>query len=104
MQIHIAASTVIRGKMKHRIHAIHRGARHSRFSEISLNEINCSLGQWSAQIIQVTAREVVHDPDFCAPREQLIGKRRTDKRSTASNQISLSRPESEFWLLAVRRL
>jgi len=39
-------ATVIRGKMKHRVHAIHRGARHAGLPEIGLNEIDCSLCEW----------------------------------------------------------
>jgi hypothetical protein len=80
--------------MENRVHAVHGCARHARFSQVRLDEIDFALGQWLTQIIQVAAAEIVRDAHFCAARQQLIRQSRSDKRSATRYQNTFPRPES----------
>jgi hypothetical protein len=60
---------VIRRKMKHRINAVHRGPRHARLAQIRTQEIHFSGAKMPANIVQVSAREIVDDSHSRAPRQ-----------------------------------
>jgi hypothetical protein len=60
---------VIRRKMKHRVDAVHRGARHARLAQIRMQEIHFPGAKMPPDIAQVSAREIIDDSHSRTPRQ-----------------------------------
>src|SRR4029077_397680 len=81
VQIHIAASAVIRRQMKDRVHALHGRACDSRLAQVRLDEFHLVGAQVLLKISQVSAGKIVDDADFSrSSREELVRQGRTDER------------------------
>src|SRR5260370_37090396 len=80
VEIHVPAPAVVRGEMENSVNALHRGARHTWFPQISLQKINFARAEMLANVFLMSAAQVVDDANFFrAPCQKLIGKRRTDE-------------------------
>jgi hypothetical protein len=68
MQIHVSTPAVIRGQMKNRVYAVHCRPRYARLAQVRVQKIHPPAAKVSANIVEVTAREIVHDPHSRATR------------------------------------
>jgi hypothetical protein len=85
---------MIGGEMEDDIDALHRGARHTGFAQIRLQEIYLSGAQMVANIAEISAGQIIDDANFfCTACEKMIGERRADKRRSSRYENSLSRPK-----------
>jgi hypothetical protein len=68
MQIHVAPPAVVRRKMKNSVHAMHGRACDARLAQVRVQKIHSPAANMSADIVEVTAREIVDDPHSRATR------------------------------------
>jgi hypothetical protein len=94
VQVHIAPAAMVSRKMKHRVHTLHCGPGHTGLAQIGLEKINFAAAEMLPNISKVAARQVIHNADFRAAREQLVGKRRADEGSSPGNQRKFPAPNN----------
>src|SRR5260370_7220530 len=95
MRVHVPTPAVIRGEMEHGVDALHRGASHTGFPQIGLQKIDFARGEMLANVAEMAAAQIIDNANFfCASRQQLIGKRRSDEPPSPPYKTTLSRPHS----------
>ena len=81
--------------MENGVDALHRGAGHTGFAQIGLQEIDLAGAEVLANVVEIPAAQVIDDANlFRASCQELIGERRADERRSSCHKNSLPRPES----------
>jgi len=69
VKIHVTPAAVIRCQVEYRIHALHRGARHSWLTQIRMDKFRLPAAEMLADIAEVAARQVIDDANLRSPRQ-----------------------------------
>ena len=79
MKVHIATAAVIGRKMKHDAHPFDRSFGRARLLEVGLNKFHFAITEMMANILQLSAAEIVHHPNCGAALDQDIEQVRPDE-------------------------
>jgi hypothetical protein len=69
MEINIAAAPVIRGQMKHSVHALHGRTGDARLAQVRVYKLDLAARGVFADVVEMPARQIIDDADFRAARE-----------------------------------
>ena len=95
MEIHVTAPAMIRGEMKNRVDALHRGAGHARLPQIGLQKIDFAGTEVLPNVGEMAAGQIIDNAHlFRASYQQLVGKRGANERHSARYENRLSHPKS----------
>jgi len=72
MQIYIAASTMVRGEVKHEVNVLHRTSCHTKVTKVSLVELDSPGVNVFLDVVQDTAAKIVHHAHTCTSLDQRI--------------------------------
>src|SRR6516225_11573127 len=86
MKIDVPSTTMIRRKMKDRLHAFHGSFDHGLVQQIAADKLNLPGIDVSLNTLQPSAAQVIDHTNRCSLLDESIHQSRADKRSSPCYQ------------------